>query len=178
MSVYLVASRQIVCLRPSLGHLICRLPPSRDHSDSRRLTLLQTPGQRSADETTQGYVIVCRCSAELHKRVVILPLPPTSRVGLSPAGVASPAAPCTTCPSRQDSFLAPLLSSQSQFLWGSKQEMFFMFFVLLYLFISSSCQNASFKKQSNLCFGLQFLYCCIIPSSSKTNIIWIAKLLI
>lgn len=124
-SVYLVVSQQIVCLPQSLGRLICRLPPSRDHSDSPRPTLLQTPGQRSADKTTQGYVIVSRRSAELHKRVVILPPPHphTPRAGLSPAAVASPVAPCTTCPSRQDSFSAPPLSSQSQFLCGSKEEM-------------------------------------------------------
>lgn len=116
VSVYLVASRQTAPLRTSRS--VCRLLPSRDHSDSRRPTLLQTPGQRSADTTRQGDVMLSRCSAELQNARPLTP----PRVGLSPAAAASPAALCTICPSPQDSFSAPLLSSQSQFLWGPKQE--------------------------------------------------------
>lgn len=121
VSVYLAASRQNVRSRQSLCRLICRLPLSRDHCDSQRLTLLQTPGQRSADKTrvTSLSVAALLCCISV---LLFCPPHPVSWVRLSLAGVASPAAPCTTCPSRQDSFSAPLLSSQSQFLCRTNRE--------------------------------------------------------
>lgn len=157
-----------------LADLCVRLPGSESTdcafaTESRSFSLSSAAESRplwlsATDAPPDSSAAICRQNnAGLRHRVLLLRLAAlacryfaaTSWAWLSPAAVASPAAPCTTCPSRQDSFSAPLLSSQSQFLWGPKAGNVIGSCVF-------KCQSASFKKQSNLEFTLwssQFLNC-------------------
>lgn len=112
MSVYLVASRQNVRLRQSLGHSICHLPLSRDDCYYRPPTLLQIPGQRSEDKIRQGYIIVSRCSAEVHQHVVILPAQPAPKV---PGGALTRWCSVSSCSLYHLSFSSRLFFSSSSF---------------------------------------------------------------